>query len=104
MQNCSNNFRFKTCKYKTPKRFGRQIVFGLFEEITHILNVNRQSIFYTKRRNSGHSVWSEPKRAKEGGFMSKETIVTTDNPSILIAKKHFENKNVRFRVPDRNEN
>ena len=29
--------------------------------------------------------------------MSKETIVTTDNPSILIAKKHFENKNVRFR-------
>ena len=47
---------------------------------------------------------AEPKRAKEGGFMSKETIVTTDNPSILIAKKHFENKNVRFRVPDRNEN
>ena len=55
-------------------------------------------------RNSGNSVWSEPKRAKEGGFMSKETIVTTDNPSILIAKKHFKNKNVPFRVPDRNEN
>ena len=36
LQNWQNNFRFESCKYKTPKKIRRQIVFGLIEEIMNL--------------------------------------------------------------------